>query len=189
MALFIAGIFLHIETAGAITFQIERLSDTQAVVTGTGTMGSISSSINNQHIITFGTGLFGVDPTSMYSSILTSSTMQIGGKSVDFAYDVNCCSVMFVPSLYFGSLSGIFETGDSVIGSLTMTLVDSNTWASIGTTGTAYSGLVDPAATGTWEIVAGPSTVPIPPALSLFGSGLALMGFIGWRRKRKAAAA
>ncbi|MCP4073191.1 MAG: hypothetical protein GY742_15860 [Hyphomicrobiales bacterium] len=27
--------------------------------------------------------------------------------------------------------------------------------------------------------------VPIPPALALFGSGLAILGFFGWRRKRK----
>ena len=31
--------------------------------------------------------------------------------------------------------------------------------------------------------------VPVPAALPLFGTGLAFMGFIGWRRKRKAAAA
>ncbi len=29
------------------------------------------------------------------------------------------------------------------------------------------------------------NVVPIPPALSLFGTGLAIMGFVGWRRKRK----
>ncbi len=34
-----------------------------------------------------------------------------------------------------------------------------------------------------------PSEVPIPPALSLFGSGLAVLGFVGWRRKRKAESA
>ncbi len=32
------------------------------------------------------------------------------------------------------------------------------------------------------------SQVPVPAALPLFGTGLALMGFFGWRRKRKAAA-
>jgi hypothetical protein len=31
--------------------------------------------------------------------------------------------------------------------------------------------------------------VPLPAALPLFGSGLALIGFVGWRRKRKNAAA
>lgn len=33
------------------------------------------------------------------------------------------------------------------------------------------------------------SPVPVPAALPLFGSGLAIMGFIGWRRKRKLATA
>lgn len=33
-----------------------------------------------------------------------------------------------------------------------------------------------------------PSVVPVPAALPLFGTGLAIMGFIGWRRKRKIAA-
>jgi len=33
------------------------------------------------------------------------------------------------------------------------------------------------------------SSVPIPAALPLFGTGLAVMGFIGWRRKRKLTAA
>jgi len=33
------------------------------------------------------------------------------------------------------------------------------------------------------------SAVPLPAALPLFGTGLAVMGLIGWRRKRKAAAA
>ncbi|MCP4070123.1 MAG: LamG domain-containing protein [Hyphomicrobiales bacterium] len=37
-------------------------------------------------------------------------------------------------------------------------------------------------------LTASPSAVPIPPALALFGTGLAMMGFIGWRRKRKVAA-
>lgn len=31
------------------------------------------------------------------------------------------------------------------------------------------------------------SAVPVPAALPLFGTGLAVLGFIGWRRKRKAA--
>ncbi|MCP4090835.1 MAG: PEP-CTERM sorting domain-containing protein [Gammaproteobacteria bacterium] len=34
-----------------------------------------------------------------------------------------------------------------------------------------------------------PSAVPIPAALPLFGTGLAFMGFFGWRRKRKATSA
>jgi hypothetical protein len=33
-----------------------------------------------------------------------------------------------------------------------------------------------------------PSATPLPPALSLFGGGLGMLGMLGWRRKRKAAA-
>ena len=33
-----------------------------------------------------------------------------------------------------------------------------------------------------------PSAVPLPAALPLFGTGLAVMGFIGWQRKRRIAA-
>lgn len=33
------------------------------------------------------------------------------------------------------------------------------------------------------------AAVPVPAALPLFGTGLAIMGFLGWRRKSKAAAA
>ncbi len=33
------------------------------------------------------------------------------------------------------------------------------------------------------------SAVPLPAALPLFGSGLAVLGFLGWRRKRKVAQA
>ncbi len=33
------------------------------------------------------------------------------------------------------------------------------------------------------------SAVPLPAALPLYGTGLAIMGFIGWRRKRKVATA
>ena len=32
------------------------------------------------------------------------------------------------------------------------------------------------------------SSIPLPAALPLYGAGLAVMGFIGWRRRRKAAA-
>ena len=47
---------------------------------------------------------------------------------------------------------------------------------------------------GTWDYeitfdVSGPSAVPLPAALPLYGTGLGLMGLFGWWRRRKAAAA
>ncbi|MEH6478137.1 MAG: hypothetical protein V7727_20760 [Sneathiella sp.] len=35
------------------------------------------------------------------------------------------------------------------------------------------------------DIGGGPSVVPLPAALPLYGAGLAVMGFIGWRKRRK----
>lgn len=37
-----------------------------------------------------------------------------------------------------------------------------------------------------FSVGAPPSTVPVPAALPLFGTGLALLGFLGWRKKRRA---
>ncbi|WP_169544223.1 hypothetical protein [Sneathiella aquimaris] len=41
---------------------------------------------------------------------------------------------------------------------------------------------------GDWIRVVTVSAVPLPAALPLYGAGVALMGFLGWRKRRKAAA-
>jgi hypothetical protein len=52
------------------------------------------------------------------------------------------------------------------------------------------SAIVTPArATDVDACAAAMGTTPIPAALPLFASGLGALGFIGWRRKRKAQAA
>ena len=43
--------------------------------------------------------------------------------------------------------------------------------------------------TTTYDFEAAAAATPLPAALPLFASGLGAMGFIGWRRKRKALAA
>lgn len=40
-----------------------------------------------------------------------------------------------------------------------------------------------------FSLYGSPSAVPIPAALPLFGTGLGIMGFIGWRRKKQSQAA
>jgi hypothetical protein len=47
----------------------------------------------------------------------------------------------------------------------------------------------DNAILGTWTTIVSPSTTPLPAALPLFATGLGALGLLGWRRKRKAAAA
>ncbi len=39
------------------------------------------------------------------------------------------------------------------------------------------------------NLVTGVSVVPLPAALPLYGAGIAVLGFMGWRRKRKTSAA
>jgi hypothetical protein len=39
-----------------------------------------------------------------------------------------------------------------------------------------------------FDLIDGPTATPLPPALALFSGGLGMMGMLGWRRKRKAAA-
>jgi hypothetical protein len=41
---------------------------------------------------------------------------------------------------------------------------------------------------GDWIRVVTLSAVPIPAALPLFGTGLGILGFLGWRRRRQAQA-
>lgn len=55
----------------------------------------------------------------------------------------------------------------------------------------AFSQTGDPETpqTFTTGVTSDPSVVPLPAALPLFGTGLGLLGFIGWRRRRQAAAA
>ena len=42
---------------------------------------------------------------------------------------------------------------------------------------------------GTWSGGPTPSPVPLPAPLPLFATGLAALGLLGWRRKRRAALA
>jgi hypothetical protein len=50
-------------------------------------------------------------------------------------------------------------------------------------------GFDDPEVIGEWAVTLNVETTPLPAALPLFASGLGALGLLGWRRKRKAAAA
>jgi len=43
--------------------------------------------------------------------------------------------------------------------------------------------------TAVYDLAFAPITTPLPPTLTLFAAGLGALGFLGWRRKRKNAAA
>jgi hypothetical protein len=54
----------------------------------------------------------------------------------------------------------------------------------------AFSGLLADDIAGAVHIYGAPTTgvVPIPAALPLFGSAITIIGFVGWRKRKKAAA-
>lgn len=54
---------------------------------------------------------------------------------------------------------------------------------------TLFPGVIESETEGLQFVSTAPAVVPVPAALPLFGTGLAIMGFLGWRRKSKAAAA
>jgi len=95
-----------------------------------------------------------------------------------------------VGSGFFAAFTGTF--GPSVLANLMSNVFD---WSSSGETddlGSAGGAGPGTVSTDGFDIVItlerDVSPVPLPAALPLFGTALAGMGFIGWRRKRKAAA-
>jgi len=101
----------------------------------------------------------GLDATYGYNLIVTPFALHIAGFDVEVAYAIN------YPS------GAEFEDRISPYLTITSYDIDSDS---------------DTFAYAKWTEVS-ISAVPLPTALPLYGAGLAFMGFIGWRRSRKAA--
>ena len=193
-AIFVAATLalLTVPARASVLFQIERVSDTQAIVTGTGSLnGPTPSDILS--LIQF-VNPFGIAPSpGDNKNIFQSATMQVGGKIVDAAYTCGSsinCDGSSNPDLYFATNGGL-AIGDSVSsGNLVLDLASSGTsLAVVGTSGNVYwSVQVSPTLIGTWEMVSAAGATPLPAALPLFATGLGVLGLLGRRRKRKAAA-
>lgn len=95
-----------------------------------------------------------------------------------------------LPDGLTGTFTAIFQNTSTDLDSIGFYLVElalqAGSSAEDGNYGSPAHGFFD----GFDQTIAGTTfvaPVPIPTALPLFGTGLALMGFIGWRRKRKIA--
>lgn len=181
LGLLLVSLLVGPSAANAVVLmQIQRISDTQAILTASGTLGAVVPD-GDAHILTL-LGPFGVFAPLSNSSVFDSSTMQVGDKPIVFAYDYTYGAE---PLIFIGSLDGSFDANSAITGSLALNLQNGATWGGIGSSGNLLWGLFDTQPAGTWEIV-GPSSVPEPASLALLGLGLA--GFGLSRRRKKSGA-
>ncbi len=165
--LILAAAFLFFQPSAsnaALILELERISDTVGILTGSGTSDEINSNLN------FDTPnmIAGTGPGEVVT--LTKGAITIGASQVtDFSI-----LVLGESSLIFDSN---FFVGDVWAGSTTITLVN-RVWAPVGTTGLFQGG------TGLWTITGDTVSIPSSGVLSLFALGVAGLGIA---RHRKAA--
>ena len=188
-AALLLGIIGHIPLpSAAVLIEIQRISNTQGILTGTGALG-VTVPSDAEHVISL-INPFSTAPLPGTGELaFSSSTLKIGTVPINFAWDCALAAAgCTTPLIYFGNQSLTdFLPGATFSGQLNLQLTFPATFAAIGATGDVYWGfpLRGPELVGTWEIVA-PSQVPLPAALPLFATVLAGGGILAWRRKRKA---
>ena len=167
-------------TGGSI---IETAKDGLAANT-TGTYDDVSGVINYSFDLISGKNVsgvgnidFSVGADASLGKITTTFSSNVLGKTV------------FEIEYFQHTYAGFANSFDNVLPDLFLTL-----WGAEGTP--TSGGLFDTHTTTIgsdlrFALVLDPNqitVVPVPAALPLFGTGLAIMGFVGWRRKRKTAA-
>jgi hypothetical protein len=141
-AIFLAA--FPISANANVLIEIERLSDTQAIITGSGSIDVGTPQIDNPQILTL-SDPFGSEPSLFQNlSVLSATTLSLGSVSFDFAHDCGpgfACAGPGITAIYFGSFStASVVTGDTFSGSLTISLQAGTTLAAVGSTGTVYWG-------------------------------------------------
>ena len=157
-----------------VLFEFNRISDTNATVTATGTL-DVAAPGSNSHILSF-RNPFGIAPASAANfTVFTSSTMTIGGTPIDFALLAGDAfgGTGGDPWIYFGK-SGLLPLGAGIVtGILELTLSGGATFGPTGATGDVTWGIFtngNPA--GSWTIVSDAVAIGEPGMLILSGAGL-----------------
>jgi len=152
---------------------IERISNTEAVITSVGSLGFIAPG-QDAHFLKL-LDPFATDPApSATDSVLTASTLTVGGAAIDNARQVGTDFFPF-PFLFLGSTTFDLPPSGSFAGSLHVTLTGSSTFRDVGSIGAVAWGSL---AAGQWQVVA-PNAAPEPSTLTL-----AALGFLGLRISR-----
>jgi hypothetical protein len=146
-----------------LLFEIERVSDTKANITGTGILDTAEPT-GPQNLFSF-KNPFGIAPPSMDNRIIDDdgSTLKIGFPIVDIAWILGSgmSSAGGDPWIYIGRSRGSWVPGSTVTGSLSITLPSGITFAAPGSTGLVNWGIgTDGIDAGTWIMVSGSSSTP-----------------------------
>jgi hypothetical protein len=179
-------VFLLFSSAGAhasLLFEMERISDTQAIISGTGTLEDVLGGVNT-HMLSF-FDPFDVDPIEIDNiDIFSESTLNIGSAFVNNAraFGPGYVSAAGSPWIYVYNTSNTYlQSGDMPVGELNVQLSGGMTFAPVGSSGAVNWGFADVGnSTGRWMMVEGDShvSVPAPASLSLIAMGLGLLGIV-----------
>jgi len=145
-----------LDSNATLSFEIERVSDTKANITGTGILDTAEPT-GAPNIFSF-KNPFGIAPPSIDNRIIDDdgSTLQIGFPTVDIAWMLGS-GMAFAggdPWIYIGKSRGSYVPGSTVTGSLSITLPSGITFAAPGSTGLVNWGVgTDGIDAGTWTMV------------------------------------
>jgi PEP-CTERM motif len=169
----LAAVASPVHSNAALVFEITRVSDSQAVITGSGSLDAPFTGNKIGFADSTSIGDPGIDALS--------GTMTLGGVAAKYAY----------ASQNLGHFSLEFADGASFAGAILTGLLnitlDVETWAPVGTTGNLYNqvpgGFLGTELLGTYSIV-GPTVgeVPEPGTVALLSLGLVA---VAAARKRK----